>query len=84
MSRSLITEDNPQVVAENATVEEIDIDHIAMNIPINHNETENVITSYHWQQGSTHHREGTELASRGLEFPNNLLEPCDHLDDVFQ
>ena len=67
MSRSLITEDNPQVVAENATVEDIDIDHIAMNIPINHDETENVITSFTATRfNSPQRRDGTGIVRPGI------------------
>jgi ABC-type uncharacterized transport system substrate-binding protein len=46
MSRSLITEANPQVIAQDATVEEVDIDHIAVNIPVNHDAMENVVKSF--------------------------------------
>ena len=43
MSRSLVAEANPQVVAENANIEEIDIDHVAFNVAIHHEETANAI-----------------------------------------
>ena len=46
MSHSLISEDNPQVVAQDATVEEIDIDHVAINLPVNHDKMENVLKSF--------------------------------------
>ena len=36
MSRSLVVDNNPQVVTENASIEDIDIDHVAFNVALNH------------------------------------------------
>ena len=46
MSRSLVVEANPRVVSENATREEVDIDHVAINIPIGHEEAANTIKAF--------------------------------------
>ena len=46
MSRSLVAEANPQVVAENANIEEIDIDHVAFNVAIHHEEAANAINTF--------------------------------------
>jgi hypothetical protein len=46
MSPSLITEANPQVIADDATIEEVDIDHVAVNTPLNHEATDNVVKSF--------------------------------------
>jgi hypothetical protein len=45
MSRFLVAEDNPRVLADHPTIEEIDIDHMAINLPVNDEETEDVLKS---------------------------------------
>jgi hypothetical protein len=65
MSRSLVAEENPRVVSENATREEVDIDHVAINIPIGHEEAANTIKAFtgntillSTKRGRHWHREG--------------------------
>jgi hypothetical protein len=46
MSRSLVTEANPRVVTDNANMQEIDIDHVAINVPILHEDAANTINTF--------------------------------------
>jgi hypothetical protein len=46
MSRSLVVDNNPQVVTENASIEDIDINHVVFNVALNHEEAANTINTF--------------------------------------
>jgi hypothetical protein len=46
MSRFLVPEPNPRVIEDHAALEEIYIDHMAFNIPVDHKQTLDVLKSF--------------------------------------
>jgi hypothetical protein len=43
MSRFLVNNPNPRVIEQHAGLEEIDVDHMAFNIPVDHEGTLDVL-----------------------------------------
>jgi hypothetical protein len=46
MSRFLVNNPNPRVIEQHADLEEIDVDHMAFNIPVDHEGTLDVLKSF--------------------------------------